>query len=274
MNTICAPVRRPGGRAFTLIELLVVIAIIAILAGMLLPALSKAKAKANRISCMNNLRQQGIFMQFYTEDHNDIFPAHRDMNPLDPLWGYSDTNWWAMYIVTYGGLGKSNLFLCPSLKGVQTDVDGARWVWNFGREKACYGINTYFLALYPHVPQSITVGGINFSTDRWFKRTGIRNPADCVVIGDSNPKPAVAGGAAGFSLWWPKACMTAAGSTSRQFEGINVTRHRSMGNVVFADAHAEALKDERINPHVDPESGNAQGLRNSRFWDPRQRSQQ
>jgi len=260
--------RRPG---FTLIELLVVIAIIAILAAMLLPSLALAKAKGQRTVCLNNLRQIGLFMQLYTEDNSDGFPAHRNQNidNADPL--ISITNWWGTTIVTYGG-GRSNLFHDPAIKGKRLD-NGTSWEWNFDCHRVGYGYNGFFLGHHPYAMESPVVGGISFLVKPTYKRSGVLRPSDNLVVGDKEPygNPPYWSS----SLWWVSSCMDPAvvvHSSFPTYEGVEPKRHLGLAVVSFNDGHSEARKSETINPPANPADGAPKALINSRYWDPLQRA--
>jgi prepilin-type N-terminal cleavage/methylation domain-containing protein/prepilin-type processing-associated H-X9-DG protein len=103
--------RHPFHKGFTLIELLVVIAVIAILAGLLLPALGKAKERAKAAKCISNLKQIGVAAHMYAHDSENVLQLDATIPDPNITWGtllYSNVN-----------LGQKEIFVCPSYKPFQ-----------------------------------------------------------------------------------------------------------------------------------------------------------
>ncbi len=200
---------------FTLIELLIVIAIIAILASMLLPALNRARLKAQSIKCLSNMKQIGSAMFGYLNDNNDTFHPAALNSSTNP------DSWWTGLYLRYLDLDKKGTYANRySSNGVFACPTQRIWVGNTNCRYVSYGYNAYLFGSNDYTP----VGGFGKPTPQFAIKTGmIASPSKQLTHVDTWDNNNGSSGCCRVD-YYTFICM----------------RHNKSSNVLYADGHASS----------------------------------
>ncbi len=230
------PSARRSAAAFTLIELLVVISIIALLIGLLLPALSGARDSARLVKCLANQKQIGLGLTVYASDFNDLIPPPQ-RGPEPEFWNNPQFRWHFDYLMPEMDQGDETLpNLNLRLNGTVFECPGADDNGNWQARGYAGNRQLLFELLTPQAPPSASAA--NFARNSFKNILWIVKPSEAMYAID-NDNALVA-----FNT----------NTASAQYQNIidASQRHAERVNGIFADGHAESLDplDTDSLPHT------------------------
>ena len=226
----------PASRAFTLVELLVVIGIIALLIGLLMPVLGRAREAAKTTACLSNLRQMGTAAAAYVAEHRGFYPPSQWYDASDPgthyAWDFTKTPQGVVPGLLWGRRTHAQVQQCPNFDGRSNSP---------GDPYTGYNYNTSFIGR-----------GKGERIESPAKASQVRRPSETILFGDGqwrlgankfmrSPKPSPSEDPFAYAEGSP---VKGAGT-----QGFRHNRNR-VTNAAFCDGHAESLRDRYVKQNV------------------------